>query len=135
MGRYAEANQRRGQVHPQANQGLARVTPWYLAATVGLPTAETEGLRRLVVAPNPARGSPRFTFTPPAGETFRLDVVDVSGRLVRTLARGVGDGSSRELAWNGLDGGGRRVRPGAYWARLRSSSGSQTAHFILLEGR
>lgn len=59
------------------------------------------------------------------GANLALDVLDVRGRLVRSLASGPAAAGRHEAAWDGTDPTGRRLPSGAYFIRLRSNSGQQ----------
>ena len=59
------------------------------------------------------------------GANLALDVLDVRGRLVRSLASGPGAAGRHEAAWDGTDATGRRLPSGAYFIRMRSNSGQQ----------
>ncbi|HTK31342.1 MAG TPA: FlgD immunoglobulin-like domain containing protein [Candidatus Saccharimonadaceae bacterium] len=97
--------------------GLIRVR----SATDAPPLAIT-GLALLDPAPSPVRGRARFAFALPAGARpgigARLSIVDVRGRLVRTLAEGVSGAGHHEVTWDAADASGRRVAPGLYFATL-----------------
>ena len=48
------------------------------------------------------------------------EVIDVAGRVVRTLEPGtVRSAGTHTLRWDGRDHSGRQVRPGAYFVRAR----------------
>ena len=51
----------------------------------------------------------------------RLDVVDVLGRVVRTVRL---DADAAEVAWDGRDAAGRPVAAGVYLLRLSTEAGS-----------
>jgi len=72
----------------------------------------------LGVAPNPARGEARVTFTLPAASQVRLEILDVQGRLVRTVFDGPRPAGAQSAAWDLRDAAGDAVAPGLYWARL-----------------
>ena len=68
--------------------------------------------------PNPFRGGTTIPFRIADAAPVRIDILDVNGRLVRTLVReSVGPGD-HEIAWDGLDDAGRRLAPGAYAIRM-----------------
>jgi hypothetical protein len=80
----------------------------------------------LRVAPNPSVGGDiRFEitaesvhgdeFTPRLG-TIRLEIFDLTGRLVGKLTAAGGDAAVR-VRWDGRDQAGRRVASGRYWVR------------------
>ncbi|MEZ4700964.1 MAG: FlgD immunoglobulin-like domain containing protein [Rhodothermales bacterium] len=60
----------------------------------------------------------RFDLTDLPGESIRLTVFDVTGRAVRTLARGARAGGVYEVEWDGRDDAGRVMASGVYLYRL-----------------
>jgi flagellar hook assembly protein FlgD len=50
---------------------------------------------------------------------FVLDMFDVNGRRVRTIAGDGGGATSMQVEWDGRDESGRRVASGRYWVRAR----------------
>jgi hypothetical protein len=56
-----------------------------------------------------------------AGEA-QLEVFDLRGARVRTLARGRFEAGRHEVEWRGDDDGGRRLPPGMYLVRLQSGA-------------
>lgn len=73
-----------------------------------------EGNTRFSISPNPMRGT--CAIVAPAGETQRISVYDLSGRLVRTLDSKASRGGGR-LYWDGRDTQGRAVSEGVYFIR------------------
>ena len=61
--------------------------------------------------------------------TAEVGVYDLSGRLVRMLARGSFTGAVQEITWDGRDQHGVPVSRGIYF--LRAESGGRTAHLKL----
>ncbi len=81
--------------------------------------------------PNPARASTQLEFTLSGGGQVSLEVLDLTGRKVRTLIReGLSSGPGR-AAWDLRDDSGRPVPAGLYFARLvrdgRSASTQRVA--------
>lgn len=69
--------------------------------------------------PNPFNPQTRISFAlAGAADDVRLDVFDVQGRHVRSLARGAYDTGSYDVVWSGVDTQGRRVASGVYYAVL-----------------
>jgi flagellar hook assembly protein FlgD len=67
---------------------------------------------------NPCSGDVSFRVaTPGAVARAKLQVFDLSGRLVRTLLDGRLDGP-RDIHWNGRDAHGSSVASGIYFVRL-----------------
>ena len=68
-------------------------------------------------------GQARIAFTLAHSETGRLDVLDVGGRIVNTLAEGwFLSGREQTVTWDGTDLAGRRLPNGVYWYRLQTPS-------------
>ena len=69
------------------------------------------------VAPNPSRDVANLAFTLPAAASASIEVIDLAGRRVWTLAGDFAAGA-QSVRWNGRDAAGVRVAPGVYFARL-----------------
>jgi hypothetical protein len=80
--------------------------------------------------PNPFRASATVEFSArPAGGASRVDVIDVTGRRVRTLVPHTG--AERVTAtWDGRDDADRRVPAGVYF--VRESASGETGRLIHL---
>ena len=72
----------------------------------------------LSASPNPARSAPRLRFTLPVAAHARLEVLDVQGRHVRTVADGEQPAGTQDLRWDLKNDAGTLMSPGLYWARL-----------------
>lgn len=83
--------------------------------------------------PNPFNPLTVISFDLGAAERVWLDVYDASGKLVRSLVRGVemGPGSQIER-WDGTNDKGERVSSGIYYYRLRAGKNDETRKMILL---
>jgi flagellar hook assembly protein FlgD len=62
----------------------------------------------------------------------RLDVFDVSGRLVRKLGNGTFAAGSHVLEWDGRDGAGAPSAAGVYFVRLASGDRSVISRIVRL---
>jgi hypothetical protein len=69
--------------------------------------------------PNPARTQTRFTMTLPMRDMVEVEVFDVTGRQVRTLARGEEPAGAHDVSWDLADDSGRRLPVGTYLVRAR----------------
>ena len=107
------------------------VQPWYLSYTVGAPASAARAGPALALTPNPARGVVALTIATVAGEPWRLEVLDLAGRRVRELGRGVGDGTARSLRW---DPSGDGARTGLYWVRLTAGGRATVRKLAILAG-
>jgi hypothetical protein len=65
--------------------------------------------------PNPLAGSTRIAYELPAAAHARLDIYDVSGRRVRTLANAEHAAGLHEQEWDGADESGSPVAGGIYF--------------------
>jgi hypothetical protein len=81
-------------------------------------------------APNPFRTSTRIAFDLPAATAARLEVYDVTGRLVRTLASGELPAGRHRSAWSGRDDRGRPVAGGIYFVRLQAGDRELTRRVL-----
>ncbi len=109
----------------------ATAQPWYVSSTVAAPAPGVSRID-LAAAPNPARGPVELTFTPAAGEHWRLEVLDLAGRRVRDLGEGTGDGASNTRRWDARNQRGAPARAGIFWARLASGERQTVRRLVLL---
>jgi len=82
-------------------------------------------------APNPFNPSTRVTFSLARDGQAVIDVLDLQGRLVRTLLSGVVTAGERMVEWDGRDEAGRPVGSGAYLVRLRAGGHVSTHKMVL----
>jgi len=68
------------------------------------------------------RGSPAsvLAFSVPTSAPTRLEILDLPGRLVRTLVNGPLAAGRYAFSWDGRDTGGRFLGAGMYFTRLVS---------------
>ncbi len=84
------------------------------------PAGETPlaGGPRLDAWPNPFNPRTDLRFSLSADAAGSLDVFDISGRHLRTLAEGNFSAGQHQFVWDGRDGDGRALASGVYFARL-----------------
>ena len=88
-------------------------------SAVGDPSAPAPtGVAFAAPYPNPASARTALSYSLPAAAQVKLQIFDVRGRLVRTLADGQQEAGWHEIAWNGTHANGRRVALGLYLAKL-----------------
>ena len=80
--------------------------------------------------PNPATGSTDIQFSLNADERIELSIYDLSGRAVRSLAKGTFSAGPNTVHWDGLDSSGRPVAPGIYMARLKGQHTNATHNVV-----
>lgn len=89
---------------------------------LGQPAPERAPLRTFlaVASPNPGRGSLQLDFGLERPGSVLLSVYDVSGRLVRVLARGQLAAGTHCRRWDGRDETGCSLAAGVYFAKLKA---------------
>jgi hypothetical protein len=86
----------------------------------------------LFAAPNPLPHDDLALFyRAPQGEAIEVDIVDVNGRVVRTLPR-VASTRTGIFAWDTRDDAGARVAGGVYFARIRAGAAEASTRFVVL---
>ena len=80
-------------------------------------------------SPNPFRGSIGIAVTSAQGGAVSLEILDVTGRLVRTVHQTLSPGQSM-IPWDGQDDSGRPAPAGTYFYRLRGES--QARRMVIL---
>ncbi|MCB9516107.1 MAG: T9SS type A sorting domain-containing protein [Candidatus Latescibacteria bacterium] len=84
--------------------------------------------------PNPFNPSTTIPFSLDAPATVSVSVLDVTGRLVTTLAREQDYPAGRhELLWAGRDGVGRAMPSGVYLYRLETPAGATARPMLLVK--
>jgi hypothetical protein len=95
------------------------------------PPASVELLR--APAPNPARGAVRLAVVLSESGALELEVLDVVGRRVATLADGTFDAGTHAFVWRGLDDHGRKLPAGLYRARARAAGRADSRSIVRLD--
>lgn len=87
-------------------------------------------------APNPTRGASHFTLAVPnalAGAAYEVSVLDLSGRLVRTIERGTAAAGVHALSWDLRDRTGAAVGTGVYFLRVSLGGRAVARKLVVLE--
>ena len=87
---------------------------------------------RLAASPNPSRGPLNLSLESPTGGYDALELLDVSGRVVRRLSSGAKAGERWNIRWDGRDESGQRMPAGLYFARMRSRAGVAVVRVALI---
>lgn len=82
--------------------------------------------------PNPFRASTQIEYGLPNIVNVRLDVYDLSGRLVSTLVDESKNAGSYTIVWDGRDKTGKKLASGVYFYRLRAGDHTVTKAMHLL---
>lgn len=95
------------------------------------PRAQRPGLW-LSAAPNPARGALALTIEVDAPGELSLDVLDIAGRLVRSLGRVHAGAGSHTERWDGRGRDGERLNAGVYLVRATAGTRVAQTRIVLL---
>jgi len=112
------------------NLGIAMAA--HCALEVGVPDVPPGLALSVAAAPNPFNPRTTVTFTLARAQTARLDLFDLCGRRVRTLAEGSFAAGSHAVTWDGRDHAGRGCATGVYLARVRGEAGTAQVKLTLL---
>jgi hypothetical protein len=88
-----------------------------------------DGPLTLRAVPSVTRTWSHLEFSAPASSALDVRIVDVSGRIVRTLALA---GGQQGVVWDGCDMAGCRVATGLYFAHAGAKAEGQTARILIV---
>jgi hypothetical protein len=91
-----------------------------------------DGVSLKVVGLSSGSGRVEFRAELPTAMKIQLELYDISGRRVRTLAKGDAVRGSTDIGWDGRDGNGRAAASGVYFARLACRAGVRTVGVPLI---
>jgi hypothetical protein len=98
------------------------------------PSALPATLQFLAPRPNPTRAASSIHFVLPSARAVTIDVLDVTGRRVRSLSAGQAmTAGEHVLSWDGRDESGSRVRAGVYLVKLTAGREQGTRKVVRLE--
>lgn len=96
------------------------------------PMTPTASLDLRQNRPNPFGLETSIGFALPAASQVRLEVIDVSGRLVKVLAAARLEGGEHLYQWDGTTDAGRHAAAGTYFYRLRCDGRDTSRRMVLL---
>jgi parallel beta-helix repeat protein len=82
--------------------------------------------------PNPFNASTQISFSLPAGSRATVEIFNVTGQKVRTLASSWFSSGRHLLSWDGSDRAGRPAGSGLYFCRLQAGDVSAIRKIVLL---
>lgn len=100
-----------------------------MAVSGGLILAK---LQLMPCLPNPASDAVTFCYVLPRSGQVSLNIYDICGRRVNTLAQGNKQGGAYNLTWNRNDSQGRKTSAGVYFYQLNYEGTSLTRQLVLL---
>ena len=83
--------------------------------------------------PNPFRGRTTIEFTLPVAGHTAVTIMDVSGRVVRTLADGTHAAGRHTLSWDARMADGRAARAGVYFVRVKQGAELRAQKLLLVK--
>jgi hypothetical protein len=147
-GTLADALTRVDRVHLRNDRAPFIGTPDFTAGDLGIdhilltngivgvgpnPTMVLQPVRLAPPSPNPSRGSVALALESSDTSPVHLQVVDVTGRSVRSAELSAGVSGMRIWTWDGADDQGRRVAPGYYRVRAWSAAGGTSRALIRVD--
>lgn len=120
---------------------VPNATAWEGLAVVPVPAAPLLAVQpqvdveasQLAISPNPSSDDAAIQFRLTVGEEVEAAVYDVTGRKVRSIARGQYSAGRHTLTWDGRDSDGRQVPSGVYFVRLDRGNRSLVARTVRVE--
>jgi len=116
-----------GEVYQAAGVMLTEITEG-----TGVPVAEAP-FRLQAAYPNPFNPATTIPVAMDEAGPARLEVLSVSGRLLRVLHEGELGAGTHEFRWDGRGADGATLPSGLYMVRLRSGSDSQMRRVVMLK--
>ncbi|MBN2565155.1 MAG: choice-of-anchor D domain-containing protein [Candidatus Eisenbacteria bacterium] len=107
----------------------------HISAFVTDGTSIPDGVLTLALShgsPNPFSERTALSLTLPASATALVEIYDVAGRVVATLADGSLPAGENRLTWDGVDSQGTRAATGIYFCRAQVGDWKQTTKIVLL---
>ena len=96
------------------------------------PAAPPAAFALRLLDAHPGAGPVTLEWAVPAPGPGRVDVLDVRGARVRTLASGPRAAGTFVLRWDGRDASGNFARPGVYFVRAEGGRASATRRVVVL---
>ena len=116
----------------QASDHSPRVVDLVLEVGTAAPPSRIASARVVSVRPNPFNPRTEIVFRTKERSEVLLEVVDLKGRLVRTLRSGAVELGTHRVIWDGRDAAGGPVASGSYLLRLRAGATVDARKLLLI---
>ena len=83
--------------------------------------------------PNPFNPETTISFNLKSSEHVSLDIFNVKGQKVTTIANGQFNQGTHNIVWNGMDASNSKIASGIYFYKLRAGSYTKTKKMILMK--
>jgi hypothetical protein len=105
---------------------------WHGPAVLAPDRGPGTGFRIAAGRPNPFREATTVSYRLAEAGTVRLTVLDLGGRVVRTLVHGFKGAGDHTATWDGRNAQGAPAAPGVYFLRLREGKRTDGCKVALL---
>ncbi|GEM_PF-3114187 len=107
----------------------------YNRATVGIKEARVNKPSRLAIGayPNPFNATANIVWSSPVSGNGKVEIVDVTGKVVATLYNGFISTGQHSILWDGTDDSGNPVPSGTYMCRVILGDEIATSKITLLK--
>jgi hypothetical protein len=105
---------------------------WQLLRELAVTLPPAFATRLLAPHPNPFNPKVTLPFTLAMPGRVRLEVIDLAGRRIATLADGHFEAGEQSLTWNGRDATGKPQASGVYFVRFAATGYTETKRLVLL---
>jgi len=120
--------------HASWVQGINLAAPTPINKQADLPQISPSSFSLDQNCPNPFNSTTRIAFNLPRPVTLSLNIYDINGRLVKSLAKQEKFGAGHHsIAWNGSNNDGTTVSSGVYFYLIESKEFNSTKKLILLK--
>jgi len=118
--------------HLSKGDFLGTCTPGSTINNKANPEIEQQA-EELNIYPNPVINSTTILFSVPQSGNVAIQIFDLSGRLITTLANQKMQAGNHQLTWNANDKNGNAVSSGIYLLRLNTGSYSETKKLSVIK--
>ncbi len=99
--------------------------------------AEKGGLQpqKITIAahPNPFNASTEISWVNPTSGNTTVEIIDISGKVIRNLYNGFSASGNHSIVWNGFDDSKKPVPTGTYFCRVKSGDMKATTKITLMK--
>lgn len=113
---------------------MYRILNWLATGVEGSPTTQTLPTRFELGAnyPNPVRSSTTIKFGLPKDSDVRIEVYNIAGQKVKTLASGKLNAGYHQITWRGQSDNGQKVAAGVYLVRMVTPEFTETRKMTVI---
>ena len=87
----------------------------------------------ITIAPNPFSNNTSISFILPQSQKVAIQIFDMNGRLIKTIANSQMQAGVHQLTWNTTNENGTAVAPGMYYLKLNAGNYVETKKMALIK--